>query len=135
MLEEILDSRHRTILALLNVLYSRVDNYIAAITNNTTICSHENEKTQCDALTYGSLLMRLQTLGLWPRKSPIDIHMSINDLVSRLTSVKIIKLPSKYNDTHLTCGLSGYIEEIPGALDSIACPTLASNLHHGTHMR
>lgn len=135
MLDDMLNVRDHTIQALLDLPYSFVDIFVTATAKNTTICDDRDEKSQCDALTYGSLLLRLQSLQLWPRKSSTDINISINNLVEKLKAVKVISFPSRSRYGHGRCGLGDYWESISSVTTSIPGPKLSSYPRHMPDMR
>jgi hypothetical protein len=104
---------------------------------NKTRCTQREYGKECDAIVYGSLLISLQSISLWPQKKPEEIHMSVNQLVLKLRSVKTIKLPvyAEYRlydapPDHGECSLVDYKWKIDTVVARIESPVLDSHLKH-----
>ena len=98
------------------------------------------EKRQCDALVFGSLLLWLRDLGLWPEKELDGInHVSVDDLASELQSIEVYKWPefsAAYDAPHRVvkhdrCGLSDDMEAgVARVMRRIPSPALKSHIDH-----
>jgi hypothetical protein len=104
---------------------------------NKTRCTQREHHKECDAIVYGSLLISLQSISLWPQKKPEEIHMSVNQLVLKLRSVETIKMPvyPKYGSydappDHGKCSLGDYKGKIDTVVARIGSPVLDSHLKH-----
>ena len=128
--ESILGIRHATIEALLKLPYDYVDLFHR---NKESVCRQKYYTQECDALAYGSLLKRLQELGLSPRKSPDTINISVQDLASQLDSLRVFVYPARNNTSHHHCGLRSLKDKIASTLSSI--PVLVSKLGRGSRQR
>lgn len=117
--EIITSGRQSAIQKLLDVPYSRVEKYATSASNSKTLCVRP-EGGKCDAMVYGSLLISLYSLQLWSRKSSREINMSVNDLISKLKSVKIMKQHSTYNITCDYGGMDRYMADLTQTAQSIA---------------
>ncbi|KAF8855126.1 hypothetical protein BDZ45DRAFT_805227 [Acephala macrosclerotiorum] len=136
-IEYILDVRQATIDKLLGIPYAHVDRYE---NTNDIICKRKHGRKACDALAYGSLVRGLQIAGLWPRKKPEEIHISIDQLASTLESLEIFVLPgadssydygySKTNRYHDSCSVHNFIEQVRPALSGIQFPVPDSHRRH-----
>ncbi|MCJ1368297.1 hypothetical protein MMC16_007439 [Acarospora aff. strigata] len=128
-IESILDIRQATVKALLNVLYDYVDRFES---NKETIC-RENSK-ECDALVYGSLLRGLQEADLWPRKSSKTVHISVQELASKLNSLNIFIYPQDRrrhsSSSHYNCNWAERKDLVANTLSSIPDPVLESHSRH-----
>lgn len=98
-------------------------------------CRHGN--IDCDAISYGSLVLNLLDLELWPAKSVKDLNsFSLDTLLWHLKSIKIQQLPDFVHHgvrkSHKDCLPS----DIPRELDNLNAqrrsPVLDS---HTRHMR
>jgi hypothetical protein len=72
---------------LLGLVYADVDRFS---TSTQKICRAAHDKSLCDAIKYGSLLKELQRLDLWPRKSAVDIKLSVQDLAEKLSEFRVL---------------------------------------------
>jgi hypothetical protein len=100
------------------------------------MCTQREDRKECDAIVYVSLLISLQSISSWPRKNPEEIHMNVNQLVLKLQSVKTIKMPvaAKYRPydkppNHGKCSLVDYREKIDTVVTRIPSPVLDSHLN------
>ncbi|KAF4633963.1 hypothetical protein G7Y89_g4143 [Cudoniella acicularis] len=65
--------------SLLNVVYSAMDVISSrSLANGIAQCYHNGDA--CDVMAYGAMCLAMQKEGLWPRKKPSEILMSIKDL-------------------------------------------------------
>ncbi|KAE9371891.1 hypothetical protein N431DRAFT_377959 [Stipitochalara longipes BDJ] len=135
-IERILEVRNETIGKLLSIPYSKIEKYDASI---DTLCSASpddpKESSACDAIIYGSYTRGLQKIGLWPRKNIEDIHISIQELASMLSSIEIYQYAVHnsygygYEDKH-TCSPGDIKKEVSSQLKNIADPVLESHRRH-----
>lgn len=92
-LENILRIRNDLIGRLLAI----VNKYIDRFSNSNTKRICQNRKADCDAIPYGSLILRLQKLELWPRKDDSAmILISVKDLAKDLQGIKYFPLPRRW---------------------------------------
>lgn len=130
-LEHVLAVRQATIDKLLDIPYAHVESYESS---NDVVCQRRSEQKVCDALVYGSLIRGLQIAGLWPRKKPEEIHVSINQLASTLESLEIFDLSdvgSYYaNTNHISCSIRNFQGQVRTDLLGIPCPVLDSHYRH-----
>ena len=135
-LENISAVRQATIDKLLDIPYAHVDRYENA---NDIICRRKSRQKDCDALVYGSLIRGLQIAGLWPRKKPEEIHISIDQLASTLDSLEIFVLPDidsgyrhdyRTNHNHASCSVHNFKQQVHTALSGIPYPVLDSHYRH-----
>jgi hypothetical protein len=87
------------------------------------------EKKACDSIIYGSLLLGLQTRGLWPPKTAKDIDTDFESFVSS-------HLPCYPNNVltvdHSGCCVKDFKSQILSVLEGMGDPVLDS---HRVHIR
>ena len=125
--------------------YSNVDLYLES-NEKSTICKHEQHAKACDSISYGSAVLGLHKLGLWPRKSANEIHGTVSELVSKLRSLRLDSLPRLTADdllppniktrglelNHGNCGFHNFGFKITCIMVDIDDPVLDS---HRIHVR
>jgi len=133
-LENILRLRNKTIGQLLNIVYSRIEKYE---TSDGILCAlsanDRKNASACDAITYGSLTRGLQKLGLWPRKTIEDIYVSVQELASTLSSIRIHHYPDtdRYSSgSHGGCCPGDIKQEVRSQLENIPDSVLESHRRH-----
>lgn len=84
-LEKILEIRAEVIQQILDVYYD----YIADIEMGKHACKKDTDKGRCAELIYGSLLLGLIVLKLWPRKEPRQVPYNICHLNRVLKSMTV----------------------------------------------
>lgn len=116
--------RHDTIKDLLKLPYDCVDRFEK--NKNSFICFANKKK--CDSMMYGSLLIGLRELGLWPRQSPDTINISVKDLASQLSSLEILQFSDRFShdDRHNCARTIALADKIASLLSSIPDPVLQS---------
>jgi hypothetical protein len=126
-IESILAIRHDVIDKLLNIYYSRIDSFRLLDNINATACSDDSQQKKCDAIIYGSLVLGLQRIGLWPRKSADKIHSSINQLDMTLGSLQIFII-----EGHQDCSPRHFKKEMAELTNpnEIPDPVLDSHRRH-----
>ncbi|KUJ06361.1 uncharacterized protein LY89DRAFT_410850 [Mollisia scopiformis] len=100
-IESILQARTKTIQALLDLPYT----YIERFKNGTsTVCKLKSES--CDAIMYGSLLLQLGRIGLWPKKEAKDYTSSLLTLercIRNLAPTSLPVIPGADGENHSDC--------------------------------
>lgn len=117
--------RSTTIKGLLKVAYDHFDMFLMG---DEGVSCHSEE---CAATVCGSLVIGLHAISLWPQKSADTINISVQDLASKLDSLRIWKHPEN-RGYHYECGELGLSGQIASMLSSIPDPVLES---HRRHMR
>jgi hypothetical protein len=117
--------RGKVIDRLLNALYEIIDTLAI---NNMSLCLEVLGHTDCEALILGSLIQNLHKNGLWPRKDPKTIHMSVGELSNTLRNMAIRSANSSYPG--YKCGKTAFKDMIQRQLDVIPNPILGSHLRH-----
>lgn len=97
---------------------------------NKSVCYRPNSNKECDAITCGSHVLDLNSIGLWPQKSPDKINISVQDLATKLGSLKIWTYPALRNTDHYNCGLVGFKDQRINVLSSMPSPVLESHRRH-----
>ncbi|KUJ06370.1 uncharacterized protein LY89DRAFT_790538 [Mollisia scopiformis] len=135
-IESILSCRIKVIASLLQIPYQVLDRYEVIYRGNSlsrrrknTICAEKKSTNCCDAIVYGSVVLGLQSVGLFPRKLPQDLSRSIVQLSHELRMVDIHHLE---RGSHYDCGTDDFMESVDDALTRIWNPVLDS---HRVHMR
>jgi hypothetical protein len=132
--ENILAIRNETITKLLNIPYTVIDRY--SNSHGIYLCQELFEKKACDSIIYGSLLLGLQNLGLWPPKTAKNIDTDFESLVSSLNSLEIEHLPYYPNiilsENHSACCVKDFKSQILSVLEGMGDPVLES---HRIHIR
>jgi hypothetical protein len=132
--ENILAIRNATITKLLNIPYTILDRY--GNSHGIYLCQELFEKKACDSIIYGSLLLGLQTRGLWPPKTAKDIDADFESFVSSLSSLEIEHLPCYPNNVltmdHSGCCVKDFKSQILSVLERMGDPVLDS---HRVHIR
>lgn len=118
LLESIISIRQATIKELLKVTYDYFDLFL----KEDSVCCQSSSRKACNALMCGSLVIGLHELGLWPRKSPDTINLSVQDLASKLTSLVIWTYPSNNCKNHYNCGSTSLSDRIKSTLQFIPNP-------------
>jgi hypothetical protein len=94
------------------------------------------EKKACDSIIYGSLLLGLQSRGLWPPRTAKDIDTDFETFVSSLSSLEIEHLPCYPNNAltvdHPGCCVKDFKSQILSVLEGMGDPVLES---HRVHIR
>lgn len=121
-LESILQCHQKQLQALINIPYDLAESYHPPTNfgkSTRTLCRFQ--QAECDAVTYGSLLLGLIKIGLWPRKSPEQIFLLDNTLVAYfLSELKILQQPltkdadgRTYNhDACLSVNIKNAVDEV-----------------------
>lgn len=100
-LESVLDVRAVTLDRLLAIPYQYADR-ISSSSAKHAVCKRKNGE-QCDALSFGSLVLQLSQLGFWPSRSTYkDISLSIVGLASALKRITIHSYPHSAVDRRKT---------------------------------
>ncbi|CZR64670.1 uncharacterized protein PAC_14568 [Phialocephala subalpina] len=144
-IESILSKRRATIASILEIIYDVLNSYEATVKPCTkeqswgrskNVCKRQYaDRDKCDAIVYGSLVLGLQSINLYPRKCPEDIAISINELAHQLKQLNILRLPCKdgVKSDHGTCGI---FKSVTIAIDrALLCTGDPSQQSHYTHMR
>ncbi|KAF4633965.1 hypothetical protein G7Y89_g4141 [Cudoniella acicularis] len=90
-LESIKKTPQAAVKAILDIFY----NYVDVFENGVGVhrCQMKHDAQACDSIIYGSLIMGLQKLHLWPRKRPEEVQISIDDLAYTLKKIQISRYP------------------------------------------
>ena len=94
--DTISEARQTSIAALLDACYKLVDFY----QSNELVCRAGNieDRKECDALVFGSLIKGLKGLGVWPTiLSSEDYHGSVSGLMKGLYSLHCFVLDERIN--------------------------------------
>jgi len=83
---------------------------------------------ECDAITYGSLLLGLQRANLWPQKKPEDVQDSVKNLKQKILVLQTLFWTKR--GEHEACGIRGFKARLVTELSDIN-PTLD---YHRRHM-
>lgn len=76
---------------LLEILYVIVDSFARLGTSPSHVFC---PLPSCDAMLYGSLLAKLQSKSLWPRKSPKEILISVSQLSASIADITLDTHPN-----------------------------------------
>lgn len=130
--ESILDIRHLCIYKLLDIPYSKIDEFGQLDRVSGSVCRYNS--LACDAMTYGSLALGLYRIGLWPRKTPEEIHLSVKELGENLRSLSTFYYLDDYSrygrHAHQSCSSRHFKTEISEVLSHIPDPVLDSHRRH-----
>ncbi|KAI9769222.1 MAG: hypothetical protein M1840_004351 [Geoglossum simile] len=139
--ESILSTRHAVITRLVAITYTYVNRFLK---DPGYVCRRPKSQSQCDAFVFGTLILGLQKLHLWPERGDninglsIEVFAStVESLVpSHWTGVSYLAESSNPGEmgkvsSHF-CGklVSEYQTEIADAIKSIPSPVLKSHLRH-----
>ncbi|PPJ59565.1 hypothetical protein CBER1_11690 [Cercospora berteroae] len=144
LVDSVFDVRAVTLDRLLAIPYERADR-ISSSSARDTFCKKRNGK-ECDALSFGSLVLQLSQLGLWPsRLTNVDISLSIIELASALKRIKIHSYPhdsvdryqnyyNEYVDLDDQCSSFGRMpQQIDAVLREIPSSVTSAHREHIKH--
>ena len=143
--DSILEARETTIAAIINVCYELINCY----GSDHLLCRAvedpkygnaffpDDVRRECDALVFGSLVLGLRRLGIWPQvRSSNDYHGSVSALVAGLRTMHCFALDERDNDTteHRVCKFTLKLQQ---ELDRIEKNILPLGVHesHIEHMK
>ncbi|KAH8802901.1 hypothetical protein F5884DRAFT_489470 [Xylogone sp. PMI_703] len=128
-LERILAARLQTIERLLDMAYSRIANYEDI---KVTQCKERQDQEACDTLVYGSLVRGLQYFHLWPRKTPDQVTMSVDQISTVLITLKIhIFYSDRDHFSHKNCSnVEPFRTQVHSTVATIPSPVQKSHLQH-----
>jgi hypothetical protein len=66
-----------------------------------TPCLHNIDG--CNSIAYGSVVLGLSNINLWPMKNACDIRMSAKNLAAQLLKIKVSILPRSGGKDHRKC--------------------------------
>lgn len=118
-LESIKNTREATIRELLELWYSYAHSFLG---RDEKQCKEGNGR-ECNSMAYGAVGYALTIQGLWPQKDASEIQMSVDELVSKLSSMKIYIIDKK----HRKCLKTDIHEKMKSFLKDIESPVL--NVH------
>jgi hypothetical protein len=85
--------RESTLSSLLNAVYQYVEMF--SNLNEKPMCRRGINVHQCHSIMFGSLVLELQKLRLWPgRKSPSEIFSSLQEIEVGLKGITILLYPA-----------------------------------------
>jgi hypothetical protein len=85
--------RESTLKGLLDIVYQYVDKF--SNLGKNTICRKAIDVHHCHSIMFGSLVLGLQKLKLWPgRKSPSEIFSSLQEIEHGLKGITILLYPA-----------------------------------------
>jgi hypothetical protein len=91
--ETIHDIRESTLNSLLDVVYQYVERF--SNLNKKPMCRRGINVHHCHSIMFGSLVLELQKLQLWPgRKSPSEIFSSLQEVEDGLKGITILLYPA-----------------------------------------
>ncbi|KAE8447176.1 hypothetical protein EG329_011007 [Mollisiaceae sp. DMI_Dod_QoI] len=127
-LDSILRTRTATIERLLAIPYSYIERF-----NNgqSTVCTIKSKS--CDAILYGSLLLQLGQLSLWPKKNAEDIKSRVDSLAKNIRNLVITSLqtiPGAQGEDHSGCMAPSFKVEVDKIMTSIPSPVLEYHRSH-----
>jgi len=120
--DSILQQRARLLSQLLEIPYKLLDELKAK-----PVVEHCVYR-QCRALTYGTLLMELEELKLWPKQTPDTITLTVSELATKLSGLSVETLHSLLRHTCMT--LTNMKACVDKVMDSDYQPVLASHEEH-----
>lgn len=115
--------------SLLDLPYTYIERFDNGV---STVCKLKAES--CDAIIYGSLLLQLGRVGLWPKKEAEDYTSSLNslaELIKGLTPASLPAIPGAHGEDHSACKAPSFKDDVLKVMSSIPDPTLDC---HRTHM-
>ncbi|TVY49043.1 hypothetical protein LOCC1_G001345 [Lachnellula occidentalis] len=132
LLESIKRIRLSDIKCLLDIPYGQAKR-IASVYNQLPPTKRYTKCTkglkQCDAMVYGSLTLALQSLDLWPQRSPESITVATENLADLLLS-KMGKI--HHMEDHASCITTDTSSRVAAIMGQLRRPTLPA---HREHMR
>ncbi|KAF4626319.1 hypothetical protein G7Y89_g11843 [Cudoniella acicularis] len=141
LLENLLKHRLRDIKALLDIVYAHEKRITEGVKeefgwSQPIVCNHYNRS--CEAIIYGSLVLELTSLKLWPAIIEHEYSESVEELAESLQNMTIHHIgPTKdlfdgKIETHENCGGINIREQVQEYMVKQADPVLP---HHREHMR
>jgi hypothetical protein len=77
---------------LLKIPYDIIDRYEVKPCKGCSVSQASPfERKTCDTITYGSIALGLQRAGMWPRRQPKDVLLSVEALAKEIKDVKIFE--------------------------------------------
>ena len=91
--ESVLYVRQATIHGLLDNTYYYVHIFLSE-SDPEAQCRNDDNKRECDALTFRSLVLGLRSLKLWPKKKASEIASSVEEIAQGMREIKIFPYPN-----------------------------------------
>ncbi|KAI9770476.1 MAG: hypothetical protein M1839_003191 [Geoglossum umbratile] len=132
--ESILSIRHGVVTQLVDITNKYVNLFVK---KSGAVCRQPMHQRQCDALVFGSLILSLRDLHLWPEKN----GLSIRAFARALKSLEVYRWPTTISASfaevrnlaasHDNCNsIVEYRAAINAVLNSIPTPVLESHRRH-----
>ncbi|CAG8954729.1 hypothetical protein HYFRA_00004652 [Hymenoscyphus fraxineus] len=126
--------RVRVIRILLDIPYTEANAYTDINKLGKRRCCHND--SHCDSTSYGSLILQLVELELWPPREPETIKRSISSLAHSLTSMKTLHLSAgpypafSADNIHQSCPKMNIREKVEEVMKRLPSPVLGSHKAH-----
>lgn len=98
-----------------------------------TVCSEGTREEYCDAIVYGSVVLGLQLVKLFPRLRSEDVIMSVKELAISIQEIEVLHLPGTKKSSlshHENCGVKDFRDQVQSILVEPQNPTLELYRRH-----
>ncbi|CAG8979457.1 hypothetical protein HYALB_00010650 [Hymenoscyphus albidus] len=119
---------------LLDIPYTEANAYTDLNKLGKRRCCHND--SHCDSTSYGSLVLQLVELKLWPQRKPKTITRSISSLAHDLTNMKILNFSAgsypafSADNIHQLCPKMNIREKVEEVMKRLPSPVLDSHKAH-----
>ncbi|KAH7411479.1 hypothetical protein BKA64DRAFT_639116 [Cadophora sp. MPI-SDFR-AT-0126] len=137
-IENITNIRAGTMQKILDIIYAEVKRYGDLNCANSMLCKSGSKS--CDVIVYGSILIGLQQIGLWPPIAASEMGHSINDITRMIRELKIQPRPQTKGKNgslhlHFDCSIFPLCRPMDKVLWEMPTPGLDCHIIHMENRR